>query len=178
MTITDRDKLGRIKKGGKVLTSEQASKQGKMQREKGKKQASSKDELLKDAGYDEPEDAPVTTRLMADAAAKGNVTAIRTFAPNEETPTVKGHGYPQPNEKCPTCSQYVLADLQITEGEERYIIYSLDFDGNWESKEGIEAEIAKLTKLLADYQQPEKIAQDWEDEPDIASDTGSGPLTQ
>ena len=66
MTITERDELGRIKKGGKVLTSQEAGKIGKLGYQV--KKASSREQLLVEAGYDNPKDAPEHLHILAKQA--------------------------------------------------------------------------------------------------------------
>ena len=125
MTIIKRDSLGRILPGGKVLSSEDATNQGKMRKGK-KEKLTSASQLLQDAGYPDPEDAPERKKLMAQEAAKGNVPAIRSFATKDELKAEVQVGYPAPGERCPTCQQYVLADMQITDDEMDSVIDGLD----------------------------------------------------
>ncbi len=122
MTITKRDEMGRILPGGKVLSSEEAS---ALRNSGGKvKAGTSRDKLLKEAGYDNPDEAPESKRLMAQQAAKGQVPAIKGFMGKEEAKDVSV--VIQPGERCPTCQQYVLADMQITDDEMESVIDGLD----------------------------------------------------
>lgn len=124
MTITDRDSKGRIKKGGKVLTSEQASIQGKMP--KGKKEKSaSRDQLLKESGYDDPDSAPESKKLLAEEASKGSVPAINKFLGKQEEIT-QSATLMQPGDFCPSCHQYVIRELQLDEDQLDSILESID----------------------------------------------------
>ncbi len=182
MTITNRDSKGRILPGGKVLSSEEAKEIGSLQKGKKEKQSSA-DQLLQDAGYDNPEAAPMRKRLMAKEAAGGSVPAIKSFATKGEIEAETPAGYPLPGEKCPTCRQYVLADMQIDDDFLEGIIYELDLGmvGSY-TPEGLKTEIARLTKLLENYQAPsqpqEKIDIAEESQPDLVQDTGDDPITQ
>ncbi len=120
MTITKRDSKGRILPGGKVLSSEEAKDLVKQKVRAG----TSRDQLLKEAGYDDPEEAPESKRLMAQEAAKGHIPAIKGFLGKEEAKDVSV--VVQPGERCPTCHQYVLADMQITDDEMDSVINELD----------------------------------------------------
>ena len=122
MTITKRDEMGRILPGGKVLSSEEAKALGNRG---GKvKAGTSRDQLLKEAGYDNPDDAPESKRLLAKKAAEGYVPAIKGFLSKEEAKDVSV--VVQPGERCPTCQQYVLVDMQITDDEMDSVIEGLD----------------------------------------------------
>lgn len=164
MTITDRDpKTGQILPGGKVLPTEEAKRIGKMQKGKKEKLASA-DELLKDAGYDDPEDAPERRKLMAQEAAKGVIPAIKSFATKDEQAAETRAGYPAPGETCQTCNQYVIADLQISDDELDDIIGRLE----------LEAEVDRLTRLLADKQIKFDLIED--SLPDIAERGNDPPI--
>ena len=125
MTITKRDAKGRILPGGKVLSSEDA----KDLRSKRDDHKVIRDQILKEAGYDNPDDAPAGERNMADIAARGNYSAAKHYAsskPVKDQDATTPEGYPQPGEKCPTCHQYVLADLVMTDDELDIVIEILD----------------------------------------------------
>ncbi len=123
MTITARDSKGRILPGGKVLSSEEAK---DLVKQKGKVRAgTSRDQLLKEAGYDNPDEAPESKRLLAQQAAKGYVPAIKGFLGKEDAKDVSV-AVVQPGDRCPTCHQYVLADMQITDDEMDSVIEGLD----------------------------------------------------
>lgn len=120
MAITKRDELGRATES--KLSSEEASKMGKLS---GKSRAGdSRDQLLKEAGYDNPDEAPESKRLLAQQAAKGYVPAIKGFLGKEEEKDVSV--VVQPGDRCPTCQQYVLADMQIADDEMESVIDGLD----------------------------------------------------
>ncbi len=123
MAITKRDKLGRILPGGKVLSSEQASAQGKLGGLA--KAKNSRDQLLIEAGYDNPDEAPAAKRLLAMEAAKGNVTSIKSFLSKNEAKDVSVVVV-QPGDRCPTCQQYVIADMQMSEETMDSVIEGLD----------------------------------------------------
>ena len=72
MTITDRDELGRIKKGGKKITSQEAREIG-LRGKKVYKEASSLG-LLEEAGYDG--DAPEHLVILAQIAAGNKASAV------------------------------------------------------------------------------------------------------
>ncbi len=121
MPITERDERGRIVKS--VISSEKAKEIGKLGGVA--KGSNSRDQLLKEAGYDNPDEAPESKRLMAQQAVKGNVPAIKGFLGKEDIKDVSVAAV-QPGEKCPTCHQYVLADMQIPDEEMESVIDELD----------------------------------------------------
>ena len=121
MAITERDERGRIVKS--TMSREEASERGKLGGlEKAQRY---RDQLLREAGYDEPDEAPAAKRLLAMEAAKGNVTSIKSFLSKSETKDVSVTVV-QPGERCPTCQQYVLADMQMTDDEMDNVIDGLD----------------------------------------------------
>ncbi len=123
MTITERDSKGRFVTGGVTLSREEASRRGKLGGEA--KSLASRDQLLKEAGYDDPEEAPESKRLLAQQAAKGYVPAIKGFLSKDDVKDVSVVVV-QPGERCPTCQQYVLADMQLSDGEMDGVINELD----------------------------------------------------
>ena len=132
MPILERDDLGRATKS--VLSSEDASKMGKLS---GKSRAGdSRDQLLKEAGYDNPDDAPESKRLLAQQAAKGYVPAIKGFLSKEEAKDVSVVVV-QPGERCPTCQQYVLADMQMSGETLDSVIEELKFKIDWPKSDSI-----------------------------------------
>ena len=121
MPIIERDELGRATKA--TLSSEAASEMGKLS---GKSRAgNSRDQLLKEDGYDNPDDAPESKRLLAQRAASGYVPAINKFMTDNHKGVVKVATV-QPGDKCPVCHQYVLDDMQITDDEMESVIDELD----------------------------------------------------
>ena len=121
MTITERDELGRVTKS--VLSSERAKEIGKLGG--AAKAGNSRDQLVKEAGYDNPDDAPEGKKLLAQQAAKGYVPAIKGFLGKEDMKDVSV-AVVQPGERCPVCHQYVLADMQIPDDEMESVIDGLD----------------------------------------------------
>ena len=122
MTITERNPDGTIKSS--VLDSETAAAMGKRGREVMK--GTSRDKLLQEADYDDPDDAPEYLRILAKQALtstpamKAYLQLTRTVEEAKVEVTV------QPGEKCPTCSQYVLADMQMAEETLDSVIEGLD----------------------------------------------------
>ncbi len=123
MAITGRNPDGTIKSS--KLTSEEASKLGKMQKKKEEKLKSA-DQLLADDGYPDPEEAPERKKLMATEAAKGVVTAIRYFSTKEDITEAGPAAAVQPGQVCPTCKQYVFADLILTEEQCGSVLEMID----------------------------------------------------
>ena len=112
MTITERHPDGRIKK--KSLSSEEAARIGK----KGYsvKKANSTDQLLIEAGH-EPGEAPEHLRILAKQALS-STPAMKAFLQLTRTAEESGDlAVAIPGEQCPTCRQWVLADMQMTEVE-------------------------------------------------------------
>ena len=130
MTITERDERGRVTKS--VLSSERAKEIGKLGG--AAKAGNSRDQLLKEAGYDNPDDAPEGKRLLAQQAAKGYVPAIKGFLAKEDMKDVSV-AVIQPGERCPTCHQYVLVDMQIPDDEMESVIDGLDQRNFFEGKQ-------------------------------------------
>ena len=176
MSITKRDpKTGQILPGGKKLSSEQAAEMGSAVKGK-KEKLISVDQLLKDDGYPDPEKAPERRRLMAAEAAKGNTTAIKSFSTKEEQEASSPTGSVQPGHICPTCRQYVLTDLVLTDDQIGNILDAIEYDNEIV---GLGEEVRRLEAHLAGLQvQEAKYPMDWEDEADQPQDTGNDPITQ
>lgn len=122
MPTHTRDSKGRFTSTD--LGTEEATRLGSIPKTP-KVQKEAAEELLKEAGYDNPVDAPTRTKLMAKEAAKGNTTAIKSFGTKEEAKDLKLQAVAE-GEKCPTCGQYNLADMQINDDELDSIIDGLD----------------------------------------------------
>lgn len=123
MAIKERNPDGTIKSS--TLSKEEASRLGSMQKKK-KEKLKSADQLLADDGYPDPDDAPERKRLMAEQAAKGNVTAIRFFSTKEDIKEPGPSAAVQPGQVCPTCKQYVLTDLRMSEETLNSVIEMVD----------------------------------------------------
>ena len=123
MAITERNPNGTIKSS--KLSSDEAKRIGSMPKGK-KEKLKSADQLLADDGYPEPEEAPERKRLMAEQAAKGNVTAIRFFSTKEDIKETGPAIAVQPGQTCPTCKQYVVTDLRLTEEQTGSVIEMID----------------------------------------------------
>ncbi len=123
MAITERDSRGRVVKS--VLTSEEASRMGSAPKSK-KDKLKSVEQILIDDGYPKPAEAPERKRLMAEQAAKGNVTAIKYFSTKEDIKAASPTAAVQPGQVCPTCQQYVLVDLQLEDTQAEAVLEMID----------------------------------------------------
>ena len=112
MAITERNPNGTIKSS--KLSKEEASRMGSAP--KGRKdKLKSVDQILVEDGYPDPTVAPERDKLMAAQAAKGVVTAIKYFSTKVDKKTTSLAIPVEAGKQCPTCKQYVLADLVIGE---------------------------------------------------------------
>ena len=128
--ITKRDpETGRILPGGKILSSEEASEMGKKRWDKPIKE--SRDTLLQEAGYSNPEEAPEHLKVLAEMAVSqksGSVAALRDFrklnridreiTPDYQPVTVL------PGEICPTCNHPVIG--KIKQETAKFILDAID----------------------------------------------------
>ncbi len=121
MPIIERDELGRIVKS--TITSQRAKEIGSMGHQV--KRGASKDQLLVEAGH-EPDEAPEHLRVLA-KLAQSSAPAMRDFLKLTK-PAIEATGEVTvaPGEKCPVCSQYVLADMQMSEETLSSVIEGLD----------------------------------------------------
>jgi hypothetical protein len=81
---------------------------------------------LIEAGYEQPDQAPEHLRILA-RQAMSSTPAMRDFLKltKQMEDTVQAVEI-QPGEKCPTCNQYVLADMKISDYEMDSVINELD----------------------------------------------------
>ena len=122
MAITERDERGRIVKS--VISSEQAAEMGKRSRQVMK--GTSRDKLLQEADYEDPDDAPEYLRILAKQALTSTPAMKAYLQLTKTVEDVKAEVTVQPGERCPTCHQYVLADMQMTEETLDSVIEGLD----------------------------------------------------
>jgi hypothetical protein len=177
MTIIERDEQGRIVK--KVLSSEKAAEMGR--RSHAKRSSETANRILAEAGFDADNQAPEHLQVLADYAVSGksgSVVALRDFrklTSSEETTVIPDQLTIKPGQKCPTCRQYLLTDLQLTDEQTEWIWDSIGIDKRFEdiesSPDSLEAEINRLTKLMEAYQDQPKIQQEEDDRPDLFADT-------
>ena len=121
MTITERHPDGRIKK--KSITSEEAKRIGKMGYSV--KKANSTDNLLIEAGHKQPDKAPEHLRILAKQALS-STPAMKAFLQLTRTTEESGDlAVAIPGEQCPTCRQWVLAELQMSEEEVASVVDGL-----------------------------------------------------
>jgi len=123
MAITERNPDGTIKSS--KLSSAEAKRIGSMPKGK-KEKLKSVEQILVDDGYPEPTEAPERKRLMAEQAAKGNVTAIKYFSTKEDAKAVSVTANVQAGQVCPTCQQYVLVDLQLEDTQAESVQAMID----------------------------------------------------
>lgn len=127
MTITERDELGRATKS--VLSRDQASKMGKQSH--AKRGSETADKILAEAGYDDDNPASEQLKVLVDYGVSGKSGAVaalrdvRRITSTEEAATGPAVAV-RPGNKCPTCHQYVLADMQIADDEMDSVIDDLD----------------------------------------------------
>ena len=121
MAITERDSLGRIVKS--TLTSERAKELTKIGLVKRK--GASMDQLLVEAGH-EPGEAPEHLRVLA-KLAQTSPPAMRDFLKMTKVIDDKAEAIVAiPGELCPTCSQYVLTDLVLTDEQTSEVLELID----------------------------------------------------
>jgi len=85
----------------------------------------SMDQLLVEAGH-EPEEAPEHLRILA-KLAQTSPPAMRDFLKMTKVIDDKAEAIVAiPGELCPTCSQYVLTDLRITEEQMSEVLELID----------------------------------------------------
>ena len=121
MAITERDSMGRIVKSS--LSSERAKEIGRIGNVARK--GASMDQLLVEAGH-EPEEAPEHLRILA-KLAQSSPPAMRDFLKMTKVIDDKAEVVLAiPGELCPTCSQYVLTDLQMTDEQVGTVLESID----------------------------------------------------
>ncbi len=123
MALTERDSRGRAVKS--TLTSEEAKRIRGMHKGKEEK-LKSVEQILVDDGYPKPDEAPERKRLMAEQAAKGNVTAIKYFSTKEDVKAVSVTTKVQAGQVCPTCQQYVLVDLQLEDTQVESVLAMIE----------------------------------------------------
>jgi len=95
--------------GGKHLSSEDAAAMARKRWDK--KHDANVTELLLQAGFDNPEDAPATLRLLAEKAVQsssGSVTALVQFVKsmNNRGSVERERGWDWRRDPCPTCGSW------------------------------------------------------------------------
>ncbi len=128
--ITERDEQGRIVK--KELSSKSASEIASRSHQKRNTEAGNR--LLVEAGFDDDNPAPEHLAILADYGVSGKagaVGALRDF--RRLTGSAAGEDMPagaivHPGDICPTCKQYVMAGLEVTDDGQQamvdYIVHS------------------------------------------------------
>jgi len=117
MSIVERDEFGRIKKGGKKLTSEEAKELAKRSAEVRSGGGSAVENLLREQGYNETDNPPPEyIRIMA-LQAKASPSAMAHWrrvhavgdAGTSAPSALELHGHfmqPEPGERCPWCGKW------------------------------------------------------------------------